>query len=172
MTSRSHSRTARIVCASIALAALIASSVAASPGAAGDLFVTGDVANVVREFQGTSGASQGNFCVPFSANGPMSVHFDATGSRMLFGSTNGRVEEREATTGAYIKTYAPAGGWQWGAIYAPTGNVYIGSMATDDVREYNSTTGAFIRVVANVYAPADMRIGPNGHLYICSYGGG
>src|SRR5262245_14958253 len=113
MPSRDDNPIARILCASIALVCFTVSSVAALPGGAGNLFVTGDVANVVREYQGTSGASQGNFCVPFSANGPMSVHFDATGSRMLFGSTNGGVEERNATTGGYIKTYAPAGGWQW-----------------------------------------------------------
>lgn len=174
MTSRVHSFVGRLLCAALAGGPswLDLSTAAASPGAAGNLFVTGDISNVVREYQGTSGAFQGNFCVPFAASGPMSVHFDATGTRMLIGSTAGGVEERSAATGAYIKTYAPGGGWQWGAVYAPNGNVYVGSMLTDDVREYDSTTGAFVQVLTPITGPADMRIGPNGNLYICSFLGG
>ncbi len=51
--------------------------------------------------------------------------------------------------------------------------VYIGSWTTGDVREYDSTTGAFIRVVASVSTPADMRLSPGGgRLLIASYSGG
>lgn len=168
---RPMSRFLAVVCLG-AVATTISGSAAASPGGTGNLFVTGDIANVLREYQGTTGASLGNFCVPAGANGPMSIHFNASGTRVLFGSTNGGVEERDATTGAWIKTYAPGGGWQWGALYGPNGNVLIGSMLTNDVREYDSTTGAPVQMLCPVFGAADMRIGPNGNLYICSYLGG
>lgn len=147
-------------------------ALASSPGTAGNLFVSGDTSNRVREYNGTSGASLGDFCLPNSASGYMSIHFNAVGTRMLVGSTGGGVEEYNASTGAYIKTYNPGGGWQWGALYAPNGNVYIGDMMTNDVREYDSSTGAFLSVFTAVTAPADMRIAPNGSLYICSFTGG
>jgi len=173
MQLRNHYRLSRMTVAALAALSLGAALPAgASPGLAANLFVTGDVSNTVREYTGNSGAFQGNFCTPFAANGPMSVHFNAAGTRVLIGSVSGGVEERDATTGAYIKTYAPAGGWQWGALYAPNGNVYIGSITTNDVRAYDPVTAAFLYVVTPVTAPADMRVGPNGNLYICSYGGG
>ena len=102
----------------------------------------------------------------------MAIHFGTTNSRFLVGHAGGGVDEYDSSTGAFIKTYNPAGGWQWAGLYAPNGNVFIGDMSTNDVREYNSTTGAFVSVLCPVFGPADMRIGPNGHLYICSYMGG
>jgi len=173
MTSRANFFASRLLGAVLVLgSASAALPAAASPGGAGNLFVTGDVSNLVREYQGTSGAFQGNFFSPNANNGPMSIHFNASGTRVLVGGSFNGVEEHDANTGAYIKTYAPGGGWQWGALYAPNGNVYIGSMFTNDVREYDSNTGAFIQVLCPVQGPADMRIAPNNHLYICSYLGG
>ena len=87
------------------------------------------------------------------------------------GSFGGGVDEYDANTGAYIKTYNPGGGAQWAGIYRPNGNVFIGSWNTQDVREYDGNTGAFIRVLFPIIDPADMEYGPNGHLYVCSYGG-
>jgi streptogramin lyase len=173
MASRYHSiATGLLGAALVGGVAGLALPAAAAPGLVGDLYVSGDISNHVLEFQGTTGAYQGIFCIPVGSSGAMSVHFNAAGTRMLVGSTSGGVEERDATTGAWIKTYAPAGGWQWGALYAPNGNVFIGSITTNDVREYNSVTGALVQFICPVLGPADMRIGPNGNLYICSYGGG
>jgi DNA-binding beta-propeller fold protein YncE len=88
---------------------------------------------------------------------------------VLVGHFGGGVDEFDVSSGAYIKTYAPGGGWQWAGLYAPNGNVYIGSQVTGDVREYDASTAAFVRVVCAFAGPADMDIGPNGHLYVCGY---
>lgn len=71
---------------------------------------------------------------------------------MLVGHFNDGVDEYDAVTGAYIKTYngGPGVGTQWAGLYAPTGGVYITSWTTNDVREYDANTGAFIRVVTTV----------------------
>jgi DNA-binding beta-propeller fold protein YncE len=82
------------------------------------------------------------------------------------------VEEFDATTGGYIKTYNAGGGMQWAGLYGPTGGVYIGDWNTNDVREYDATTGAFIRVVCGVTTPADMRLAPGNRLFIASMMGG
>lgn len=145
---------------------------AAAAGGAGDLYVTSDASNQVRAYDGTTGTLLGVHSVGVLGSGELGLHFGDTNGLYLVGSFGGGVDEYVTATGAYVKTYSPGGGWQWAGIYAPNGNVYIGSASTHDVREYDATTGAFVRVVFPIFSPADMRIGPNGNLYVCSYSGG
>lgn len=161
--------------AGVALLALLATApiaLASGAGGVGDLYITSDASNIVRAYNGASGIYIGDHVGAVLGSGQLGIHFGLTNGRMLVGSFGGGVDEYNATTGAYIKTYSPGGGWQWTGIYAPNGNVYIGSMNTNDVREYDVNTGAFVQVLCSVNSPADMRIGPNGNLYICSFWGG
>jgi len=140
-------------------------------GGIGDLYITSDASDVVRAYAGGTGSFLGNHVASVNGSGQMAIHFSTTVDRFLVGHLGGDVDEFTGS-GVFIKTYNPGGGWQWAGIYAPNGNVYIGDMATNDIREYDSTTGAFVQVLCPVVGPADMRIGPNGNLYICSYLGG
>jgi len=155
----------------LALVVFYASSASFAFAGIGDVYVTSDASNQVRQYNGTSGAYQTVFTTAFAANGELGIHFGATNNRVLIGHWSGGVEEFNATSGAYIKTYNPGGGTQWAGLYGPTGGVYIGDWSTNDVREYDSTTGAFIRVVTPVQNPADMRLDGN-RLYIASFNGG
>ena len=136
-------------------------------GGIGDLYVTSDASDVVRAYTGPTGGFLGIFTPSSAANGQLGLNFG--NGRVLVGHISGGVEEFDATTGAFIKTYAPALGWQWAGVYAPNGNVYIGSHTTNDIREYDSTTGAFIAVKASIPTPSDMEYGPNGNLYVGAY---
>lgn len=156
----------------LATAFAIPRSVAGGAGSVGDVYITSDASNVVRAYNGATGAFIGNHCAAVLGSGQLGIHFGPNNGLLLVGSFGGGVDEYNAATGGYIKTYAPTGGWQWAGIYAPNGNVYIGSMNTNDVIEYDAVTGAFVRVLCPVYGPADMAYGPNGHLYICSFLGG
>jgi hypothetical protein len=154
---------------------LLGSSPAATagpPGAAGDLYVTNDVDNLARQYDGMAGTLVGTYITSASGVGQMAIHFGMSNARVLIGHLSGGVDEFDANSGTYIKTYNPGGGWQWAGLYAPNGNVYIGDHATNDVRQYDSTTGAFVGVLTTVDGPADMVIGPNGNLFIASYTGG
>ncbi|MBZ0266970.1 hypothetical protein K8I85_02340 [bacterium] len=157
-----------------ALVLLGASPAAASgpPGAMGDLYVTNDVDNMTRQYDGVAGTLVGTYLTSVSGIGQMAIHYGASNNRVLVGHLSGGVDEFDANTGAYIKTYNPGGGWQWAGIYAPNGNVYIGDHSTNDVREYDSTTGAPVSVLTTCDGPGDMIIGPNGNLFIASYTGG
>lgn len=145
---------------------------AASTVNPGDLLVTSDAVNLCRNYSGTTGIFQNVFTPSIGALGQMAVHFGATNNRVLIGHNGGGVEEFDTTTGAYIKTYNAAGGWQWAGIYAPNGTVLIGDMMTNDVRRYDPVTGALIGFLAPVPSPADMEFGPNGNLYVCSFNAG
>jgi WD40 repeat protein len=165
-------RFSRILIGTCAAAALLVATIrpAAATGSIGDLYVTSDASNLVRAYDGTSGLLLGVFTPSVNAIGQLGIHFGATNDRVLVGSFGGGVDEFVASTGAYIKTYSPGGGVQWAGVYGPNGNVYIGSWNTNDVREYDVNTGAFVSVLTTITEPADMEYGPSGHLYICSYG--
>ena len=138
-------------------------------GGVGDMFVTGDVSNTVR----TYGWATGNFIGYFGTitNSPLAIDFGTGNGRVLVGGFAGGVMEFDVATGAYIKTY---GGplWAWSAVYSPSGTVIVAESATDQLLEYNATTGALIGLFAPIPgAPSDMRYGPNGNLYVCTYTG-
>ena len=138
-------------------------------GGVGDLFITSDAANFTRAYDGVTGNLIGTYITSVNGSGELGIHFGAANGRVLVGHFGGGVDEFDASTGAFLKTYAPAGGWQWAGLYAPNGNVYIGSQLTGDVREYDVNTGAFVRVVCAFAGAADMEIAPNGHLFVCGY---
>jgi DNA-binding beta-propeller fold protein YncE len=162
------------------LSVLLASALAAGPvlaaGGVGDLYVTSDASNVVRAYTGATGSFIGIHTASVApAAGELGVHFGLSNGRMLVGHFGGGVNEFDATTGAYIKTYNPGGGWMWAGIYRPNGNVYITDSANDRVVEYDGVTGAFIRVLATLppnAMPSDLRYGPSGSLFVCCYGNG
>ncbi|MEO5617343.1 MAG: hypothetical protein ABIS67_06200 [Candidatus Eisenbacteria bacterium] len=149
-----------------------AAPVAASGVSVGDLLVTSDATNVTRNYSGTTGNLQSVFTNSIGALGQMAVHIGIANGRVLIGHNGGGVEEFDAATGAYIKTYNAGGGWQWAGIYAPNGTVLIGDMGTNDVRRYHPVTGAQIGFLAPVPSPSDMEFGPNGNLYVCSFNAG
>ena len=139
-------------------------------GGIGDMFVTGDVSNTVRSYGGVTGNFIGLFGAP--TNSPLAIDFGNTNGRVLVGGFAGGVMEFDAATGAWIKTYGgPA--WAWSGIYEASGNVLVAESATDQILRYDGTTGALLGLFAPIPgAPADMRYGPNGHLYVCTYTGG
>jgi streptogramin lyase len=153
------------VLAAFALAA--PAGTASAAGGIGDLYVTSDASDLVRAYNGPTGNYLGIFTPSGAANAQLGIHI-AQG-KVLVGHITGGVEEYDANTSAYIKTYNPGGSWNWVGVFAPDGNVYIGDFGTNDIRKYDSTTGAYIATMAAIPSPSDMVYGPNGNLYVCSY---
>ena len=153
----------------LALALAVTARPAHAVGGIGDLFITSDASDVVRAYQGPTGNFLGVFTPSVSGNGQLGIHFGAGNGRVLVGHISDGVDEFDAATGGYIKTYSPGLGWQWTGVYAPDGNVYIGSHSTNDIRKYDSTTGAYIATMCALPYPADMEYGPNGNLYVAGY---
>src|SRR5690349_10139487 len=163
-----HSRNGVRLAASSLLALLLVTEL----GHAGDMYVTSDAVDIVRRYDPATGAYVSDFTPSIFSSEQLCVHFGATNNRVLIGHRLGGVEEFDAISGAYIKTYNATGGRQWAGIYGPSGHVLIGDDSTNDVRKYDAATGAFVGVLTACFSPADMRIGPNGNLYVCSFLGG
>jgi WD40 repeat protein len=157
----------------LVLGALLGTSPAFASGGVGDMYVTSDASNLVRAYDEVTGTYLGIHSSSVLGIGQLGIHFGATNNRFLVGSFGGGVDEFDAATGAYIKTYNPGGTWQWTGIYHPiTGEVIIGQESTNDIRRYDPNTGAFLGMWFPFYSPADMKVGPNGNLFVCSYNGG
>lgn len=156
----------------LTVAGILAAATSATLAGPLDLYVTSDALNKSTIYNGVTGAQ---LVDPFTvvaggANAPLGVSFSPDGSRMLIGHFTGGVNEFDAGSGAYIKSYnGPAFTTNWTGIYAPNGEVYAGDWDSGGVRRYNATSGAFLGMLASVPRPTDMRIGPNGNLYVCSF---
>ena len=157
-------RLVRLAASVLAVVAVLSAAPSAhAVGGPGDLYVTSDASDLTRAYDGTSGLYLGVFTPSTGgASGQMAVHFGPTQGRVLLGHGFGGVEEHDLVTGALIKVYEPAGRLAVGGDLTPNGNVYVGSMLTNDVRVYDPNTGAFLSVLCPVLAPADMEIGPTG----------
>ncbi|TMQ55233.1 MAG: hypothetical protein E6K72_06730, partial [Candidatus Eisenbacteria bacterium] len=62
----------------LALVVFYASSASFAFAGIGDVYVTSDASNQVRQYDGTSGAYQTVFTTAFAANGELGIHFGAT----------------------------------------------------------------------------------------------
>lgn len=152
-------------------ALLLSHATAQGVAAVRDLYVTEEATGKVLRHLGDTGVFQDVFAT-VSGQQIMGIHTSDTIGHVLVGSTYGGVSERHRDTGAHIRTYNASGGWQWAGVYARNGDVLIGDMSTNDVRRYNPSTGALIGFFGSVMAPADMRFGPNGNLFVCSFAAG
>lgn len=158
---------------STALAAGLALTLLASAASAtvGNLYVTEEGPGNVWNFNGVTGAPVSFFNPsPLSGN-LMGIHTGGAAGDVLVGTGFGGVHRLDRNTGAVVQTYNPTGGWQWAGLWRPTSNtVLIGSHNTDDLREYDATTGAYIGTFATgISNPADMIYGPNGNIFAASF---
>jgi len=151
---------------------ILVAAPAQSPAAPGDLYVTEEASGEVHRHNGTTGAWLEVFATVGTPCALMAIHSGLSAGDVLVGSITGGVRELNRDSGELIRTYNPLGGWQWAGVYAPNGDVLIGDMSTNDVRRYRRSDGAFLGVFGSVPGPADMVFGPNGNLFVCSFGAG
>lgn len=150
--------------------ALGAVAFAFPPPLDGNLFVTEEQPGNVLEYDGPTGAFYQTFALVPPPRALMAIHTGGPSGDVLVGSAVGGVRLFDRNSGALLQTFNPGGGWQWAGVWAPNGDVLIGSMATNDIRRYDATTGALLGVFApGVTGPSDMRWGPNGNLFVCSF---
>ena len=94
------------------------------------------------------------------------------------GWNSGNVVRFNASTGAFVDTFVPAGSGgltkACGMAFGPDGNLYVADTAGKRVLRYNGTTGAFIDVFVaagsgGLDQAAGLTFGPDGNLYVGDY---
>src|SRR2546428_1422564 len=122
-------------------------------------FLTDDVGGPgsVQRYNGTTGASLGTFASGGGLSGPVHVVFGPDGNLYVSDIDSGRVLRYNGSTGAFLNTFVdniphgvdPTFGFAIGPLglaFGPDGNLYVSNDFTNDVRGYNGTTGASLRI--------------------------
>jgi DNA-binding beta-propeller fold protein YncE len=150
-------------------------------GPDGNLYIsagTGPGTNAIDEYNGTTGAFIGQFVAPGVMFSPRAMVFNG-GYLYVASSLNNEVLQFNASTGALVSVFVPAGSGGLsspdGMTFGPDGNLYVTS-ANNSVLRYNGTTGAFLGAFVasgsgGLSGPAGIAFDPSGaYLYVASAG--
>jgi RHS repeat-associated protein len=143
-------------------------------GPDGNLYVGDNGAQVIRKYNGTTGAYIGVFNSGGSLNVPTDLVFGPDGNLYVADETD--VVEFDGVTGAFISVFVPSG---TGGLSGPgtlrfgcDGNLYVGN-AGSGVERFNGSTGAFISPAIIPTNPVrddgGLAFGPNNDVYLGTY---
>ncbi len=150
----------------------------------GTLLVASRNTNSVLAYDGTTGVPQGAFVHTGSGGlaAPFGLAFGPNGNLFVTTGTN-EVVEFNGVSGAFVRVFVSHlnnGGLDQpkGLAFKPDGNLLVASFGTDEVLEFDGTTGAPLGKWANVGtatrltqdSPWCIRIGPNGNVFVSRTG--
>lgn len=158
-------------------------------GPDGNLYVASSSApGAVLRFNGVTGASLGEFVAAGSGGlaDPEELTFGPDGNLYVASGDTNAVLEYNGSTGAFIGTFASDNGLTSprGLTFGSDGNLYVSNFGyagtSGAVLRFNGSTGAFIDdfvsgdMAANggVQLPRPLVFGPDGNLYLGSFGTG
>jgi streptogramin lyase len=156
-------------------------------GPDGNLYVTSSSApGAVLRFDGTTGASLGAFASSTDLQNPEELTFGPDGNLYVVSGDTGTVVEFNGSTGASLGIFASDQGLTAprGLTFGPDGNLYVSNFGynanSGAVLRFNGTTGAFIDDFVSgdttqnggVSLPRPLLFGPDGNLYVGSFGSG
>lgn len=150
----------------------------------GRLLVASRGTHSVLQFDATTGAPLGAF-VASGAGGltsPFGLAFKP-GGNLFVTSVDGRILEYDRDSGAFVREFVSAAGngglsVARGILWNPrSGNLLVCSSGTNQVLEYNGTSGAFVgpwsqvgtATVMTLDQPWCLRVGPEGDIYCSRY---
>ncbi len=100
------------------------------------------------------------------------LSFDSSNNLFVMGTGNNRVVKYDSS-GGFVATSANLGGSLWGGDVGADGYLYVSRFSSDDILRINPTTLAvdstFVTAgLGGLDAPAGLRFGPDGNLYVTS----
>lgn len=181
-------------CLAITIVSALALSVATNELQAADcdgsqLLVSGFSSNNAHIYDACTGTYQSNLDNGNGLTGTQAIVRGPDGNLYVVSEGNDRVMRYDGTTLAFIDNFVwdnpgtpeddngPLDG-PTGLVFAPTGNLLVGSFNTDNILEYDGTTGAYIgefvtAASGGLNAPdAGMTYGPDGNLYVPGWDSG
>lgn len=140
-------------------------------------YVSSGGSGSVMRFDAQFGTFVDNFVPPGSGglDGPVGMCFGPDGHLYVASYWSHQVLRYHGTTGAFLGVFvgASSGGLTnpWGLVFLPGGPLLVSSAGSDSVLRFNATTGAFAGSLVAAggpipIAPAFIRLGPDGALYV------
>lgn len=147
-------------------------------GPDGNLYMSSKWTKEIKRFDGKTGAFIDNFVKKESGglDTPAELLFGPGGNLYVASTHNNCVKIYDGKTGAYVRDLLSGNGismeWQHSSIFCfgPDGLVYVSSCGSSQVKRFNGVTGQFIDnfIGADALgsAPAGVKFGPDGNLYV------
>lgn len=149
----------------------------------GHLLVSSAGNNSVLEYDVETGAFIGQFIAPDASglSSPYGLTLGPSSHLFVCSVGNHRVYEFDGQSGAFIRFFVASGAGGLaeprGLTFKPDGNLLVTSFGSDEVLEYDGANGQFIGrfdrggLLSGFWAlqdPWQIRVGPNGHIYVSS----
>ena len=117
-------------------------------GPDGDLYVGSVLNDLVLRYDGKTGAFLGNF-ITTNVDGPHDVAFGPDGRFYVTSANRRLVQVFDPVTGVFVENllFDPALSFPLGIQWNGAGHLYIANQGRNDVRRYDTVTGALDRVV-------------------------
>ncbi len=145
-------------------------------GPDGNLYISDPVANVVRRFNGATGAPMGVFTSGYRLVVTAGSAFGPDGNFYVADEVS--IVKFDGTTGAFISVFVSAGsGGLLGPsipAFGPDGKLWVAS-AHSGILRYDAQTGAFVSQFApdfGIRSDGGLAFGPDGNVYVGYFNGG
>jgi len=148
-------------------------------GPDGNFYVACYYLNIIKRYNGRTGAFMGDFASGCGLNGPVNLVFGPDGNLYASGWAANNLVRYNGTNGACMGVFIPAGtgglNMPSGVIFAPGDNLYVASYGSGNVLCFDAITGAFKSIFipagsGGLVAPGAMTVGPDGNFYVSDYG--
>lgn len=131
----------------------------------GNLYVSSFGSNRIAKFNGSTGASMGDFVAPNggSLSGPLDNLFMANGDLLVASFNNSRVKRYQAVTGLYLGDFASVPGRVQGLTLSPDRSfIVVGDYALSRLYKIDALTGANL----GVYTSGGGLLNPNNTVFV------
>jgi DNA-binding beta-propeller fold protein YncE len=145
----------------------------------GKLYVSCTLNSSIEHFDASTGVALGSFVISGMGGlqSPRSLTFGPSGN-LFVANGNGAVLEFDGSSGASLGTFGDTDGSAGGPVDSyglrfQQGALYVTSLATNEVKAYDASTGAFLSTFVTagsggLSGPAALDFGPDGDLYVAS----
>jgi hypothetical protein len=140
----------------------------------GTLLVTSQLSSEVLRYDSTNGTFLGEFVPAGSGglNGPSDIAYGPDGLLYVAGRYSWAIYRYSAADGSFVDAFITNHVREpFGLVFDAAGDLYVGNGQTNAVLKFSGTNGALLAALSTgLSVPVEPEIGPDGEIYVASYG--